>query len=217
MNYIHISTRKYPVTLSEIKNENQSCIFPGNPTKEDLLPFGYAPVNPTASPFSDFWKDVKEIAPILDENGDWIQQWEVVQINRTQEEIDGYLSDLRQQVLRKIQDQKNLIRDSGFLVDIDGQGTMIRFDSDYAARTAYAELAMMFMQDPTIVLRWKASDNPDGSSNWVDMSAPMFGAVFVAGRSHLQNCFNWQELKEQEILAASTDEAILAISTVYQE
>lgn len=102
--------------------------------------------------------------------------------------------------LAEIQAAKCRARDGGFVVD------GVRFDSDLAARTAYAELAIAMQQDPAFSTRWRASEG-----QWVTMDAALFQQVYAAGRAHIESCFAWQEVREQEIEAAlalaETDEA----------
>jgi len=82
----------------------------------------------------------------------------------------------------------------------------ILWDSDANARIAYAELAMRFQSDPTFVTTWKASEG-----YWVEMTAPLFQAVYAAGAEHVQTCFAWQAAKEVEINACQTVDELEAV------
>lgn len=110
------------------------------------------------------------------------------------------VAELAASTLASIQAEKCRARDGGFVVD------GLWFDSDLAARTAYAELAIAMQQDPTFSVSWRASQG-----QWVTMDAALFQQVYAAGRAHIESCFAWQQAREQEIAAALalavTDEA----------
>jgi hypothetical protein len=94
--------------------------------------------------------------------------------------------------------------DDGFMHD------GVLWDSDANARIAYAELAMRYQYDPAFVTTWKASDG-----YWVEMTAPLFQAVYAAGAEHVQTCFAWQAAKEVEIKECVTVEELEAVSVVF--
>lgn len=102
-------------------------------------------------------------------------------------------------------EEKNRIRDSGFYVN----GTL--FDSDMAARIAYAELAIHLQADPTFTTNWKAS-----AGSWVVMAAPLLIQVYAVGQQHIQNCFAWFAQKEAAIQAATSAEDLGLISLEYE-
>lgn len=101
-------------------------------------------------------------------------------------------------------DEKNRVRDGGFLVN------GILFDSDMAARIAYAELAIHLQVDPTFTTIWKAS-----AGNWVTMNAVLLNQVYAVGQQHIQDCFTWFALKEAAIQAATSAEELTNISLIY--
>jgi hypothetical protein len=98
--------------------------------------------------------------------------------------------------------RKNEYRDGGFVLD----GTL--WDSDPAARLAYAELAQRLVVEPDVTVRWKASEGL-----WLDMDAGLFRRVYEAGARHIAAAFSWQESEESR-LAATPDEdlAVFAVS-----
>ena len=103
-----------------------------------------------------------------------------------------------------VQAEKSRAAYAGFLVD------EVLFDSDLAAQVAYNNLSLRLASDPTHSTDWKASDGV-----WVTMDAALFAQVFTAGEAHISACFAWQAAKDVEIEAAETVEAVLAISTTY--
>ena len=111
------------------------------------------------------------------------------------------LNQLKSEKLQQIQLKKNELRDAGFLVD------GILFDSDLPARTAYNEIALKFMADPSFIKRdWKAS-----TGVWVDMNFTLFQKLITQGEIHLESCFMWQANKEIAINAATTVDDVNAI------
>lgn len=102
---------------------------------------------------------------------------------------------LREKLAKQIAIKKNTIRDGGFLVD------GVLWDSDFAARGAYSELALKLIRDPEYSTAWKASDGV-----WVTMNAEMFAKVTAAGEKHIENAFTWQYLKEMELEETSDED-----------
>lgn len=103
---------------------------------------------------------------------------------------------LRTAFLGAIAARKNEFRDGGFILD------GVRWDSDPAARLAYAELAQRLTADTAFTTRWKASEG-----QWVDMNAALFAQVYAAGAAHIAAAFAWQEAEEAR-LAATPDEEL---------
>ena len=95
------------------------------------------------------------------------------------------------------------------------------FDSDIAARTAYSELGLQFINglnmfqmvtDQPITINtefatsWKASNGV-----WVTMDYELYQTVMIAGKTHIESCFMWQANKEIEINATTTVDDVNAI------
>lgn len=80
---IKIDTQEYPVTMQEFFARHRNVSFPAE------IPFdvfGYAQVIVTPQPEVDFYHAAHELSPALID-GAWTQQWEVVEVTRTPEEI----------------------------------------------------------------------------------------------------------------------------------
>ena len=80
---IKIDTQEYPVSLQEFFSRHKNISFPAEIPFED---FGYAQVVATPQPEVDFYHAAHELPPAL-VDGAWTQQWEIVEIQRTPEEI----------------------------------------------------------------------------------------------------------------------------------
>ena len=81
---IKIDTHEYPVSEQNFINRHPDISFPTAIPYED---FGYAVVFPTPQPEADLYHLAREIAPVLTDKGHWEQQWEIVEVQRTPEEI----------------------------------------------------------------------------------------------------------------------------------
>ena len=80
---IKTDTQEYPVTLQEFFSRHRNVSFPAEIPFDD---FGYAQVVTVPQPEVDFYHAAHELPPVL--VGDaWTQQWEVVEVQRTPEEI----------------------------------------------------------------------------------------------------------------------------------
>ena len=83
---IKIDTQEYPVSEQDFINRHPNISFPAAIPYDD---FGYAVVFPTPQPETDWYHFAREIAPVLTDKGHWEQQWEVVEVTRTPEEIEA--------------------------------------------------------------------------------------------------------------------------------
>ena len=81
---IKIDTHEYPVSEQDFINLHPNISFPTAIPYED---FGYAVVFPTPQPATDWYHLAREIAPELTDKGHWEQQWEIIEIQRTPEEV----------------------------------------------------------------------------------------------------------------------------------
>ena len=81
---IKIDTHEYPVSEQDFINRHPDISFPTTIPYED---FGYAVVFPTPQPTTDWYHLAREITPVLTDKGHWEQQWEVVDVTRTPEEV----------------------------------------------------------------------------------------------------------------------------------
>ena len=117
-------------------------------------------------------------------------------VQRQQEQFQQ----LKTNKLSQVQLKKNEMIDAGFLVND------IKFDSDIAARLAYAELGLQLQSNPEFTTMWKASDGV-----WVTMNSTLYQQVIAAGKTHIESCFAWQAAKEIEINTSSTIEELESI------
>ena len=81
---IKTDTQEYPVSEQDFINRHPNISFPTAIPYED---FGYAIVFPTPQPETDWYHLAREIAPVLTDKGHWEQQWEIIEIQRTPEEV----------------------------------------------------------------------------------------------------------------------------------
>ena len=81
---IKIDTQEYPVSEQDFINRHPNISFPTAIPYDD---FGYAVVFPTPQPETDWYHFASEIAPALTDKGHWEQQWEIIEIQRTPEEV----------------------------------------------------------------------------------------------------------------------------------
>lgn len=103
-----------------------------------------------------------------------------------------------------VQAEKVRARDAGFIAN------GVLWDSDQSARVSYSEIALKLLATPTFATPWKASQGV-----WVTMDAATYAAVSSAGETHVQNVFAWQAARDAEIAAATTVEAVQAVSEHY--
>lgn len=68
---IEVASKDYPVTLNQIRAKYPAS-WPDHPLRYDIETLGYAVVTPTPQPEGDV---VTETAPVLGEDGVWIQTW----------------------------------------------------------------------------------------------------------------------------------------------
>ena len=80
---IKTDTHEYPVTLQEFFARHRNVSFPAEIPFDD---FGYAQVVTVPQPEVDFYHAAHELPPALVDEA-WTQQWEIVEIQRTPEEI----------------------------------------------------------------------------------------------------------------------------------
>ncbi len=105
--------------------------------------------------------------------------------------------------LQRINDAKNTALDGGFMLN------GILWDSDAKARLAYLELVTKLNDGPTYTTYWKAS-----SGNWVNMTAELFQQVKAAYEAHVNACFMWQAMREQEVALAVANGDMEALDAV---
>lgn len=112
------------------------------------------------------------------------------------------IEQLKEEALAKIRAEKIRARDGGVLVGA------VLFDTDAAARIAYAELALRLAANPAYVVDdWKASEGV-----WVRMDGEMFGALMAAGEAHIAAVFTWQRLVESAVELATTKAEVRALN-----
>jgi hypothetical protein len=101
----------------------------------------------------------------------------------------------RAELLAQINAEKNRRRDSGFVVD------GVLWDSDYAARLAYAEMAARFAAAPDCTVHWKAS-----AGNWVMLDNALFDRVRTAAETHIAAAYEWQRQQEESLSSVPDDQ-----------
>ena len=113
---IKIDTQEYPVSLQEFFSRHSNISFPAEIPFED---FGYAQVVATPQPEVDFYHAAHELPPVL-VDGAWTQQWEVVEVTRTPEEVADRQRDdiLAQIVALESQQTPRMLREAA--LDING-------------------------------------------------------------------------------------------------
>ena len=80
---IKTDTQEYPVTMQDFFARHRNVSFPAEIPFEY---FGYAQVATVPQPEVDFYHAAHELPPAF-VDGAWTQQWEVVEVTRTPEEI----------------------------------------------------------------------------------------------------------------------------------
>ena len=113
---IKTDTQEYPVTLQDFFARHRNVSFPAEIPFED---FGYAQVIVTPQPEVDFYHAAHELPPVL-VDGAWTQQWEVVEVTRTPEEVADRQRDdiLAQIVALESQQTPRMLREAA--LDING-------------------------------------------------------------------------------------------------
>lgn len=115
------------------------------------------------------------------------------------------LDEIKAEALARIRAEKIRARDGGVLV-----GSVL-FDTDAAARIAYAELALRLAANPAYVVDdWKASEGI-----WVRMDGALYGQLMAAGEAHIAAVFAWQRQREAEVELAETKAAVRAVSSSF--
>jgi hypothetical protein len=101
----------------------------------------------------------------------------------------------RAALLQAVSAEKNRRRDSGFMLD------GVLWDSDYAARLAYAEMAARFAAAPDCTVHWKAS-----AGNWVMLDSALFDRVRTAAEAHIAAAYEWQRQQEESLASVPDDQ-----------
>ena len=113
---IKIDTQEYPVSLQDFFARHKNISFPAEIPFED---FGYAQVVTVPQPEVDFYHAAHELPPAL-VDGAWTQQWEVVEVTRTPEEVTAkQRSDILAQITAlESQQTPRMLREAA--LDING-------------------------------------------------------------------------------------------------
>jgi hypothetical protein len=156
----------------------------------------YYPVSFAVKPIKKVTQ--KHVEQLTIDNGQVLATYAVEDMNSA--ELAKEIERMREEKLQTVATARRKALDDGFMHN------GILWDSDANARIAYAELAMRYQYDPAFVTTWKASDG-----YWVEMTAPLFQAVYAAGAEHVQTCFAWQAAKEVEIKACQTVDELEAV------
>ena len=114
---IKIDTHEYPVSEQDFISRHPDISFP---TAIPYEGFGYAVVFPTPQPATDWYHFAREIAPVLTDKGHWEQQWEIIEIQRTPEEVTAkQRSDILAQITAlESQQTQRMLREAA--LDING-------------------------------------------------------------------------------------------------
>ena len=110
-------THEYPVSEQDFINRHPDISFTTAIPYDD---FGYAVVFPTPQPETDWYHLAREIAPVQTDKGHWEQQWEVVEVTRTPEEIAAkqHADILAQIIALESQQTPRMLREAA--LDING-------------------------------------------------------------------------------------------------
>ena len=112
------------------------------------------------------------------------------------------IEELKAEKLEAVRAEKIRARDGGVLVG------GVLFDTDEAARIAYAELALRLAANPDYVVDdWKASEGV-----WVRMDGALFGELMAAGEAHIAAVFTWQRLVESAVELATTKAEVRSLN-----
>ena len=119
---IKIDTREYPVTEYEFFARHKNVSFPADIPYSD---FGYAQVVNTPAPTTDFFHSPRELPPVLTDKGHWEQQWEVIEVTRTPDEVEAkQRSDILAQIVAlESQQTPRMLREAA--LDINGGKTRL--------------------------------------------------------------------------------------------
>lgn len=74
------SIQKYPYTMDDLRWDNPNTSFPISMSEEELAEWDVYAIKETAEPSHDYKKTTKEGTPVLDEDGSWIQTWEITDL-----------------------------------------------------------------------------------------------------------------------------------------
>lgn len=92
-------------------------------------------------------------------------------------------------------------------IKVTVQGQEVTVDTARGSRDIFVD-AYNSMGDADTI-NWKF---PEG---WMVLTKVELGAIVAAGKQHIQDCFNWEKGKDDEIDAAQTLDALDAIVLVY--
>ena len=134
-------------------------------------------------------------------NGAWV--YSNVTEDPVDPEYEPSIEEIATAKLAAINNGKNTALDGGFTHN------GILFDSDSKARLAYLEFGFKLNTAPTYSTHWKAS-----AGQWVVMDATLFASLQPAYETHIQSCFIWQAMREQEVAAAVAANDITALKAV---
>lgn len=104
-------------------------------------------------------------------------------------------------------ERKQLMAESRYAEEVNGvalpDGTPLDTDRDTQGRIAGA--FSLASANPDVVINWKSQ------SGWIQLDAPTVVAMGVAIGTHVQECFTKERAKCEEIDAADTVDAVLAV------
>lgn len=104
-------------THSEIRGAFKNVSFPTEMTDDDIAFVGVLPVTQAAKPeFDSLVEKVIELVPVLI-NGEWTQQWQVVEMN-DEEKIAAYRASVPQVIT--IRQAKLALLQAGLFDDVEG-------------------------------------------------------------------------------------------------
>lgn len=184
--YINTKTKKYPLSILDIKRENPNTSFPepfsvnGTVYKEVI-----ASPYPTHDPITH---TVEEVAPVKDQDGVYRQTWLIKKLSTEDaERNESYRKSEFQQMIaqRRYEEEVRGVSVNGLTITTDDR-----------SKTLLNGAALRATIDPSHTRQWKIS--PDV---WVTLDAETLIAAAVAVDNHVQNCFN----REEELLKAVND------------
>lgn len=182
MQFYRIVDQTFP-TIQEIRQQNPGVGIPDNPA--DLTDLGYQLVLTTEPVFDPKTQRVAgPLPPIRLETGEWVQQWNIVEIPPA--EIEQNLTQIRDAIWESIKAERDRRKGQG--VQVNGKW----FQSDDASRIQYLSLKMMGSSMPNGIM-WKTMDNsfvpmtPDLVTQIFNASVIQDQAIFANAEQHRLN------------------------------
>lgn len=173
MNYIEISSNRYPVSERDIRAMFPNTSFPAifQPTAD------YAAVFPTPQPLFDPITEIAiEAPPVKTEKGHYEQRWTVATLEEAAADVNYTAKVAR--LFATIAERRYSVETAGVLV-----GTM-SVDTTRDSQLLLTGAALAAFMDSTYTVRWKTS------AGFIELNSAQIIEVASAVRSHVQACFD---------------------------